>query len=308
MSNQDAWRLARDCVQTGTPVALVTVASVRGSAPREPGACLAVTVDATAGSIGGGRLEWRATAAARERLVDNTPWQLETITLNADIGQCCGGRVQLLHETLHGADAEWLAKVDTSRTPGSLRSETHSTGRATHWLEHNPPIELNTQTDGVRFTRPTLSGGAPVWLFGAGHVGLALARALQPLPLTLHQFDTREIPEHPSVETVAHPEALLRDAPQNSLVLIMTHDHALDYTIAEAALTAPQVRWVGLVGSASKRQQLKRRLERKLGTDGAAAALTRLSCPIGRHLTSRSPAEMATVIAAELLYARDSSH
>ena len=80
--------------------ALVTVAAVRGSAPREPGARMVIAPDGSFhGTIGGGELEWRAIGAARDALSRDTPAAtLSRFTLGPDLGQCCGGSVRLLTE------------------------------------------------------------------------------------------------------------------------------------------------------------------------------------------------------------------
>ncbi len=80
--------------------ALVTVAAVRGSAPREPGARMVIAPDGGLhGTIGGGELEWRAIGAARDALSKDAPSAaLGRFTLGPDLGQCCGGSVRLLTE------------------------------------------------------------------------------------------------------------------------------------------------------------------------------------------------------------------
>ena len=308
MSNRDAWQLARDAVHRDDAVILVTIADVRGSAPREVGASLVVTEAASAGSVGGGRLEWEATEQAHAMLRSRSAWRLDTVVLNADIGQCCGGKVQLLYERLDATDQDWLQCLEDNGFRGSLTSECSTGVRQRRWQPTSQSTTLLTDTQTLTLTHTAEAGTADVLLFGAGHIGRALAPLLATLPLRVHHIDTRDDVGSDTVEIVDPPEQVLRDAPADCLVLIMTHDHALDYRLAEAALAHPGVRWVGLVGSRAKRQQLSRRLRRSLGPERAALALTRLSCPIGQRINSRSPGEMATVIAAELLYARDNRY
>ena len=80
--------------------ALVTIAAVRGSAPREPGARMVIAPDGGfRGTIGGGELEWQALGAARDSLSQDAPVAtLGRLTLGPDLGQCCGGSVRLLTE------------------------------------------------------------------------------------------------------------------------------------------------------------------------------------------------------------------
>ena len=94
------WPVVAEMVGSHGSCALVTVAAVRGSAPREPGARMVIAPDGGfRGTIGGGELEWRAIGAARDALLRNTPAAiLSRFTLGPDLGQCCGGSVQLLTE------------------------------------------------------------------------------------------------------------------------------------------------------------------------------------------------------------------
>ena len=104
------WPVVAEMVGSHGSCALVTVAAVRGSAPREPGARMVIAPDGGfRGTIGGGELEWRAIGAARDALSRNTPAAtLSRFTLGPDLGQCCGGSVQLLTEVF---DRERLDEI-----------------------------------------------------------------------------------------------------------------------------------------------------------------------------------------------------
>ena len=92
------------------PAVLVTVASTRGSVPREAGTWMAVFENDSIGTIGGGHLEWDAIRRARESLrrcaVDVT---VQSVTLGPTLGQCCGGALQLSYAWVSAADVETLA-------------------------------------------------------------------------------------------------------------------------------------------------------------------------------------------------------
>ncbi|MEM6987716.1 MAG: xanthine dehydrogenase accessory protein XdhC [Pseudomonadota bacterium] len=304
MSNRDAFRFAFDALRSTEPVTLVTVAAVQGSAPREVGACMAVGAGAFAGTVGGGRLEWQAIENARA-LDSAQGWHLQPFTLNADIGQCCGGKLRLLFERLNPADRAWLETVVDNTTGGSLISACDDQARTKRWTEAPYATALHQGASGIDLVHPVEPGAFDVLLFGAGHVGQAVARLFDALPARVHQVDTREGYAADGVDIVSHPESVLREARPGTLVLVMTHDHALDYRITECALETEQVAWVGLIGSNSKRAQLQRRMARRLGKAVAEARLDRLACPIGPSIDSRAPAEMAAIIVAECLVARD---
>lgn len=137
-------------------------------------------------------------------------------------------------------------------------------------------------------------------IFGAGHVGLAVARALSALPLDLTLVDQRTTWLAKAVEGVktietALPEATVASAPPGAAFVILTHDHGLDFLIAEAALKRGDAAYVGMIGSKSKRAQLAKRLA---AADMSDAALT---CPIGAGGSrDKRPEIIAAGVAAEV--------
>jgi xanthine dehydrogenase accessory factor len=150
----------------------------------------------------------------------------------------------------------------------------------------------------------------PSWtvaLFGAGHVGRALARLLGDLPCRLLWFDARAdiFPE-----TVASNTRLRRSTepgdiaalPTGATVLIMTHDHGLDFALSETALRRGDLHFIGTIGSDTKRARFLSRLRRAgLGEP----MLERLHCPIGLPgVGTKLPAEIAIAVAAQILAAR----
>ena len=137
-------------------------------------------------------------------------------------------------------------------------------------------------------------------LFGAGHVARALVSVLGTLPARVTWVDNRPdpfpapLPANIATEVAEEPETLM--APGFSHILVMTHDHALDYRLVRAALTLPGRPFVGVIGSRSKRARFAARLR----ADGLDP--TRLTCPIGlAGLTGKHPGEIAVAVAAQLL-------
>ena len=297
--------LAREASEQG-PAALVTILAVEGSAPRGPGARMVVTENGLAGSIGGGQLEHQATRQAR-RILALAPgsWRVQDYPLGPLLGQCCGGRVRLLVEHLAGVpDGEGPFEVTLSdrveRRP--LRGE----GRAPPTDASAPPAPLTARgplpAPGTRFLEVVESDTLPVRLFGAGHVGRAIAARAAGLPLAIAWYDSRaEAAETPGV-VLADEDSLVAcasETPEDGAVLIMTHDHGLDYRLTAAAL-AGRARFVGLIGSKSKRARFLSRL----AAEGVDAA--RLTCPIGLPgIGGRQPEVIAIATLAQLLMLRD---
>jgi xanthine dehydrogenase accessory factor len=142
-------------------------------------------------------------------------------------------------------------------------------------------------------------------LFGAGHVGAAIVRALAELPCRVTWVDERDamfppaVPPNVTIEATDSPEAVVAAAPHGASYLVMTHSHALDQRLSEAILSRPGVAWFGLIGSHTKRKQFEHRL-RARGIDRARIAA--MACPIGLPgITGKQPAVIAASVAAQLL-------
>jgi len=145
-------------------------------------------------------------------------------------------------------------------------------------------------------------------LFGAGHVGRALATLLAELPCRVLWFDARA-DAFPStlatnIDTVelTNPFAAVESCPPAAHYLVMTHSHDLDFELCEAALSRPDINYLGLIGSASKAASFRSRLSKKGFT---TTELARLTCPIGLPtIRGKTPMEIAIAITAELLQLR----
>jgi xanthine dehydrogenase accessory factor len=294
----------------------VTVAALRGSAPREAGASMLVDAAGTVGTIGGGRLEWHAVTLARELLRDvrAAPVRISDLILGTELGQCCGGRVELWLERLTRKDVHWLgdaARRLRAESGTAIASEiidgvvTHRllrrsfAGAATAEIEHGPGDRV-TLFEVPRPRRPDL------WIFGAGHVGQALVRLLAELTLfEITWIDSRaellpaSVPEGVTAQICAEPAELAVCAPAGTRFVIMTHDHALDYELCRVILARANSSWLGLIGSASKSARFRSRLLR----DGLSReTVSSLVCPIGvTGISSKMPGAIAVAIAAQLL-------
>ena len=292
------------------PAALVSVLATEGSAPRGAGARMLVTHAALAGTIGGGALEHRAVEQARAILMHPAgSWRVQDYPLGPLLGQCCGGRVRLLIERLVTAD--WLDALDLGeRIEATFGTSTVDRApaappriRPPNWAENlddgpvvsaRGPLPLR----GDRFIEPLDRARRPLAMFGAGHVGTAIARLLPGLPFDLAWYDSRPEAADRDGVMLAEPNALVACAAQaraGDAVLILTHDHALDYRLTASAL-ASSAGFVGLIGSRTKRARFLSRLT----ADGIDAH--RLTCPIGLPgIPGKEPAVIAVAIVAQLL-------
>jgi len=261
----DWLKAAQQLRDEGQPGVLVTVAEVRGHAPREAGAKMVVSRERIWGSVGGGNLEATAVARAREMIgsgaaePETHEAKLNPHARNEHGRQCCGGVVRLLLEPL--------------------------------------PV------------RPVVA------LFGLGHVGYELARILSRLAVRLVLVDSRpeqldrvrlaDVIDGTADVAIHHTllgEQVLEQLPRGAHVVIMTHDHAEDYALCDAALRLPQpLGSIGLIGSAAKWT----RFQAQLADAGhSPEAIARIICPIGQPgITGKDPAVIAVAVAAALLAA-----
>ncbi len=290
-----------------TPGALITILGSEGSAPRGAGTRMLVTHQGLHGTIGGGQLEYRAVEQARAILaLPPGQWRVQDYPLGPLLGQCCGGRVRLLIEHCDPDAMGWLADAADDRilvsTFQSDRVERHVSD---HAVQSPPSARGDRPRAGDCLAEIIGQYRRPLYLFGAGHVGQAIARHAANLPFRLSWFDTRPVFE--TIDGVAVvPEAAIEqcvaDAPDDAAILILTHDHGLDYRLTHAALSRPPCAYVGLIGSATKGARFHARLTRD-GIDAQARA--RLTSPIGvPGVMGKEPDVIAIAVLAQLLQLR----
>ncbi|MBF6670668.1 xanthine dehydrogenase accessory protein XdhC [Glutamicibacter halophytocola] len=239
---------------------LLTVTAVRGHAPREAGAKMVISADETFGSVGGGNLEMAAIARARQL-----------------IGQ------------------------------GSSAPETMELR-----LNDKAPATYGRQCCGgeIKLLLEPLPVPETVAIFGLGHVGMELARILSRHPIDLYLTDSR--PEaieaaallQPSVATIhaqvaVMGEQVLGTLPEGSHVLIMTHDHAEDFHLSDAALRYRSLGSIGLIGSKAKWARFRKNLR---DSGHSEQEISRIQCPIGiPEVAGKQPAVIAVSVAAQLM-------
>lgn len=328
------------------PLVLVTVADTKGSTPREVGAKMLVTRDASIGTIGGGHLEYKALEFARESLARGVaaPTTLRRVPLGPSLGQCCGGVAVLLFESLSVPRPSWIGTltelrgtyrqavlVSRSEMPADadklvITADASLGGLGDQHLEADAKsiarallvagggaelraLESARDQSTMLLFEPLRPSDFNVVLFGAGHVGKALVRALGALPCAITWVDSRQEqfpPERPANMTVAlsdAPEYEVYDAPPGSYFLVMTHSHALDQAICERILRRRDFHYLGLIGSRAKRRKFEKRL---LAQGIPEAMLQRLTCPIGVDgISGKQPCEIAIAVAAQLLQSRE---
>ena len=265
--DRDTRLAAMHWLEQRIPAIVVEIVDARGSAPRGAGTRMLVSAVQAIGTIGGGHLEWKALAAARAMLAARDPQpRRERYPLGPALGQCCGGAVTLDYTLL---DDSALAR----------------------WPESPPLLHLQ--------------------MHGAGHVGHAIATLLTTLDVRCDWVDERD-DAFPPTTTLGTPwpdsvrcrvapgaEGEVREAPAGAFFLVLTHDHALDLRIVEAALRRDDAGFVGMIGSKSKRERFRHRLAQR-GLDDER--VDRMQCPVGiAGIVGKQPEVIALAVVAQLM-------
>ena len=250
------------------PAVIVTMAMVRGHAPRNGGAKMVVSADELFGSVGGGNLEATAIDRARALLAERgSEPELLTLTLsdkaNTDYGvQCCGGEVTMLLEPVRVVPSIAIFGIG-------------HVGLELVRILSRHEIELHLIDSREAMIAPERIGAAGV----SGVLADTVAS------VTVH---------HRPV-----PEAGLPLLPAGTHVLVMTHDHVEDLAITETALRTDGLGSIGLIGSSSKWARFQKQL-RTVGHDDDA--LARVTTPIGiPGITAKEPSAIAVSVAARML-------
>ena len=308
------WRAAADLAQGGHPGALVTVARARGSTPVPAGAKMLVGAEGRLhGTVGGGCVEADVIAAALDAQQRGLP-ALVTHHLNADLagdlGLSCGGTVDIFVEPLV-RDAGFVAALTAAAA-----AEAGVVTTATDWS--TGPRKTFEPATAAALTGPaaTLSGDgrqlierltpAPrVIVFGAGHVGAAIARAADAAGFRVVLLDDRSdfadplrFPERITVAAADADAALARfPIAAGDAVVIATRGHRHDAVLLERVALTP-ASYVGLLGSRRKKEVIIKGLTQ---AGVPREALERVRVPVGLAIGAVTPEEIAVSVVAELV-------
>jgi xanthine dehydrogenase accessory factor len=306
------WARIRETIERHGKAGLLSVVGAAGSVPRETGARIVLQPDGGFyGTIGGGRLEYEAIAAARAALSAGRGAALfRDWPLGPNLGQCCGGAVKTLTETFDTTDMPTVRRLEEAEKAGAFTADSRidGDGRVARRIVGASGKHLDEAPrafDAKHFQEHFGESTTPVLLFGAGHVGRAVVLALAPLPFSVRWIDSRpdQFPQYvpQNVVTICTDavERELAEAPRDAMIVVMTHSHPLDFDITFAALRRRSFDFVGLIGSETKRARFMS-FARQMGLpDGD---LERLICPIGiTEIKGKEPAVIAAALAAQLL-------
>src|SRR5579864_1454435 len=305
-----AWMAASD------PVALATVISTWGSAPRPAGSRMAISQSGKiAGSVSGGCLEGEVFEQAQE-VLKGKPAQLFHYGVSDDlafsVGLSCGGEVDILVEPLNDvhrllleaieAETPVVMETDVSTSPGAKNLVRPADGEFRELLERETP----ERRDG-RFYEP-FPRPHDLYIFGGSHVAIPLTRLATELGFRVTVVDARskfaDAARFPEARQVinAWPDDVLATLPMDSstYIVILTHDPKFDDPTIKAALKG-RPRYIGAIGSKKTHRDRVARLVES-GVD--AADIERVHAPIGLDLGAQTAEETALAILAQMIAVR----
>lgn len=319
-------------LKNGEPAVLVSVTASSGSTPRGAGAMMLVRKDGTsAGTIGGGRVEFEAQKHAAEVYAagrsDSVGYNLAPNDV-ADLGMICGGKVTVYFQYISADNADmvelltylyasfergentWLIR----RVSGESVTDMGVYGEKGLMFSHSikeadilPLLKTQVSRGGEYYVEPMVREGR-VYVFGGGHVSQQLVPVLAKVGFRVVVYEDREEfsrPElFPTAESIIHGDfTKIADSvtiTPADYVVIMTRGHQNDFEVLEQTLRTGAT-YVGCIGSRSK---VKRTKERLAEAGVSEKDIERMISPIGLEIEAETPEEIAISIAAQMILHR----
>lgn len=311
--------------------AVATVVSTHGSAPRSPGAMMMVRADGSAvGSISGGCVESALYESCLDVLATGVP-RIERYGPDGDLmapGLTCGGSITVLVERAGEVDFPQFESIGRALREGSGVMVTTEVGAesCTHTVTsaHAPydfaDLSDTAELDGTRRVRRLYAPPPRMIIVGSTDFAAEVAVVGSRLSYRVTVCDART--HFATADRIPHAHEVLSEWPSDYLarerdagrldertaIIVLTHDPKIDVPVLTEALrrsrwTSPP-QYVGAMGS----RTADARRRRQLAQEGVSAEeLDALSSPIGLDIGSRTPAETAVSIAAELVASRAAS-
>jgi len=306
----NVWQFLSEKLADRIPAVLMVVADSRGETPGRKGFKMVAAIDDQLfGTVGGGLMEHRLVELARLMLMNPAAEPMVRRQIHDEAGEtersgmiCGGEQTVLLYPCRQedGVAAKKIAAAYVANRPGWI--ELSSQGL--RWLdEGRQDFSFVTAAEFVwcdeMAARPT------IYIFGGGHVSLALSQILSMLELRIVVLDGRpDVPtlvenqyaDEKIITAFEHIQYHLSET-EKSYAVIMTPSHSADEIVLRQLVRMPW-RYLGMMASPKKAQQILMRL----GQEGVPEQLLQaVHTPVGLPIHSRTPAEIAVSIAAEII-------
>jgi xanthine dehydrogenase accessory factor len=317
----ELWQFIAKRLKNDEKVVLLVVAESMGSSPGRQGFKMVVDTEGVLfGSIGGGIMEIKLVELAKNRLAnfeENTPKVCikkqihnKEATHNQS-GMICSGEQTILFYCLEKTDLKTVRNILSilkKQIPAVLKITSYCLQVFDNQkLTNDFNFVLIDETAFV-YTE-NLGFKNQLYIIGGGHCALALSELMSKMDFQIHLFDDRTDLNTLQKNKFAHQIEILDYAQigekipsgQNVYVVIMTVGYRTDAVVLRQLLDK-NLRYLGVLGSASKMQTLLKMLE----NEGFSANILRgVHTPIGLDIQSQTPAEIAVSIAAEIILVKN---
>ena len=324
------FREMKNLMDKNEDMVLVNIVASSGSTPRGTGARMLISKDGLiCGTIGGGAVEYRSEAIARE-ILENKASGEYNFTLTKDdiqnLGMICGGAVNVYFTFIRADDINTAALLIEAENRFNnledlwLISELSDGGKLGLYSEDggifgiSAPNNLNEHiskkpqrfSEGERdFYIEQINFSGKVFIFGCGHVALELEPVLTHLGFKCIMLDDRKEFADKACFPTAEDVRLIDfenigktvEIGENDYAVIMTRGHAYDMRV-QAQVMKTEACYIGVIGSRAKKEGVFNKLREEGFTD---EDLNRITTPIGISIKAETPAEIAISIAAQLI-------
>jgi xanthine dehydrogenase accessory factor len=304
------WQLINKSLLQNIPVMLLHVLESHGSSPGRQGFCMAVNLTGEMeGSIGGGIMEHKFVEMAKELLRQDGALlsirkQVHDKSDTHQSGMICSGDQTILLYQLKPSDIDTVSAIIHTEN-GTLTLSPAGIAFSTDIIPRNNFV-IHSEKDWLY--QEVLGYRHKIFIIGGGHCSLALSKIMRMMDFYVHVFDTRTDLHTMLQNNDAHEKTVLSDyrelqhiIPADQYVVVMTFGYRTDDIVLRTLMDKP-FKYFGVLGSQAKIN--------KMFTDYSAEGidqtlLNRMHAPVGMHVKSQTPEEIAVSIAAEIIQVKN---
>jgi len=317
MRDLKLWKFILQKLEHGKPVTLMCVVESTGSSPGRKGFKMAVAADEMCGSIGGGIMEHKFVEMAKDKLLSQEEALVkkqfhQKSVGNNQSGMICSGEQTILMFRLDQASQKVIENIVSAleKNETGLLRITAKEIDFQNGISSREKFEFNMHNEKEFEYKEVLGYEHHLYIIGGGHCALALSKLMHSLDFYIHLFEERQELNTMMENNFAHEKIIVKDykeleelipAGEKKYVVVMTFGYRTDNT-AMRALSGKELKYLGVLGSVSKMQQLFKEWR----ADGLPAEwLDKIYSPVGLQIKSETPEEIAISIAAQIIQVKN---